>query len=403
MEDLGPDAALKVGLLTTTLEGNPTGCGKSMIGLIRALCHADFGITVVPLAMGSLGVLEDDDRVRGLVPRDPVVRRWLSMAHAASRGVGHRLSFVTAGSAAAAAAAHRLELDVVHDLTSLGAFATPAQGFRRVLTIYDLISFTHPGTNDRIDDIIHLRWLPRVAPRMDALMLPSATTQEDAVRHLGVPSPRAHVNHLGVDEHYRPQRSADVQRVLARHGLTPGYILFVGSSVPRKNLPRLLEACRLLWRSDCNVQLVIAGPGGAARPTGFEPEAAAHRIAWLGYVPESDLPALYAGAGVLAYPSLYEGFGLPPIEAMRCGAPVVAARAGSLPEVVGDAALLVNPTDVNELARALRAVLRDPATRDRLVQRGAERASEFTWPATAGRAATIYRAVVSGGTTPDAG
>jgi glycosyltransferase involved in cell wall biosynthesis len=387
------DQPIRVGLLAFALENNRTGCGRMMVSLIRALCREDREMDIIPLTVGPLGPLADDLDVDARLPQDRVVRRWLSIAGAATRGVGHRLSFLTAGSIAASVAAQRLELDVLHDLTGIAPFAVPMRKVRRVLTIHDLVSYAQPGSNDYVDDLIHKRWLPRIAPRMDAVMTVSDTTKRDVVRYLGVPEAQVYPNQLGVDDHYRPRQPAEVARVLARHRLEPGYILFVGSTDPRKNLLRLLEACRRLWHGDLDVRLVIVGPANRRALSGAEAESLSGKVVWTGYVPESDLPAFYSGAGVLAFPSLYEGFGLPAVEAMRCAVPVVAGCAGSLPEVIGDAGILVDPTDVVGLAEALAKVLTDSATRAELIERGSARARGFTWSATAERAAAMYRDV----------
>jgi glycosyltransferase involved in cell wall biosynthesis len=194
-----------------------------------------------------------------------------------------------------------------------------------------------------------------------------------------------------VAEEFSQMPEQAIEATLRRHGLLPGYVLFVGSSDPRKNLRGLIEACRHLWLERPDVRLVVAGPAGATPATGAEVETAAGRINWLGYVPDSDLPALYNGAGVFAFPSLYEGFGLPAIEAMRCGTPVMAACRGSLPEVVGNAGVLVDPTDERDMARALAELLQDSALREHYVSEGIRRASDFTWSTTAKQAVRAYK------------
>jgi len=189
-----------------------------------------------------------------------------------------------------------------------------------------------------------------------------------------------------------PARLAEVRR---RDGLRGPYILFVGNLEPRKNLVRLIEAFgRLKARHTLPHQLIVAGKRGWLYRSIFE---AVERLGlrddviFTGYVPAEDLPALYAMADLFAFPSLYEGFGLPVLEAMACGTPVLTARTGSLPEVAGEAAWYVDPLDVEALADGMARILTDPGTRADLVDRGLLQAKRFTWAKTAAATLDIYR------------
>jgi glycosyltransferase involved in cell wall biosynthesis len=380
-----------VGILAHQLDGELTGVGRYMTALIAELCRDEQAVDAVPLVVGPLGALEHDAAVRARVPTDRRVRQALQRTLRASRLVGHRAAFLSAGSAAAALAARRLRLDVLHDLTGLAPFAARAGDWRRVITIHDLISYLPDSTNDRADDLVQRRWLPRSARAADAIVTVSATTGDDVARFLGVPRERIHPAHHGVDPRFRVLPTGVCDRALDRHGLSRGYVLFVGSAAPRKNLAALVAACRRLWADGLAVPLVVAGPVRPQAIPGIEPDVAAQRIHRLGYVAEDDLPALYNGAAVLAYPSSYEGFGLPALEAMRCGTPVLAGRGGALPEVVGDASVLVDPHDDDAMARALHRLLTDEAQRSSLRTRGLRRAQGYTWARTAARTAAVYR------------
>ena len=271
--------------------------------------------------------------MRRRVPTDRAVQEALALTHRAARVAGHRAAFLSAGSAAAALAARRLDLDAVHDLTGLAAFAAPSRR-GRVLTVHDLISHLPASTNDAVDDVLQRRWLPLAVRRIQAIVTVSQTTADDVGRFLGVPSARIHVARHGVDARFTTLPEPDLRRVRQRHGLQPGYVLFIGSASPRKNLAALVSACRRLWAAGGDTPLVVAGPVGPHAIPGAGADVAARRIRFLGYVPEGDLPALYNDAAVLAFPSSYEGFGLPALEAMRCGTPVLggprrgAARGG---------------------------------------------------------------------------
>jgi alpha-1,3-rhamnosyl/mannosyltransferase len=183
----------------------------------------------------------------------------------------------------------------------------------------------------------------------------------------------------------------------SRLTLPENYILYFGSNKPHKNLVRLIEAWQIANRKSqiANHELVIAGAWDARYPEAkrrAEELDLADKVSLLGPVAEADLPALYAGAELFVFPSLYEGFGLPVLEAMACGAPVVCSNVSSLPEVAGDAALLVDPLDMDALAAAIVRVLGDEALRSEMRQRGLQQAGRFTWAQTAQQTLEIYRA-----------
>ena len=274
-------------------------------------------------------------------------------------------------------------------------------GYRTVVTIHDLVSFLFPQTVPRKYSL-YMRLMTRLAVRSaDRIIAVSESTKADLRRVLGVPEAQIAVIHEAAAPEFAappgPERVADVVR---RYALTPPYCLFVGNLEPRKNLVRLIEAFTLVATGPppggTAPQLVLAGTrawlyneilGAVADPT------VARRVVFTGYVAPADLPALYAGAACFVFPSVYEGFGLPVLEAMAAGAPVVASRVGAIPEVAGDAALLVDASRPAALAEAIEAVLGDPALRARLVERGRTRARVFTWELAARRTRAVYDAV----------
>jgi len=231
--------------------------------------------------------------------------------------------------------------------------------------------------------------LYRTIGDVDVILTYSEHTKQDLIETMGVAEERIHVTPLAAHERYRPDPDRDrVRAVLARYDLGQRpYLLNVGTLEPRKNHCRLLEAFRRLrqQRPSLEHQLVLVGGQGwkyepifeAIESYGLKPH-----VKWIGFVPLQDLPALYNGADVFVYPSLYEGFGLPPLEAMACGTPVVAARSSSLPEVVGDAGLLVDPLNVDELADAVGQVLADGQLHKTLREKGLQRAGLFSWEKT---------------------
>ena len=221
----------------------------------------------------------------------------------------------------------------------------------------------------------------------------SERTKRDIVRFYRVSPRRIVVTPLAAGARYMPQPIEEVERVRRDYGLGQQYVLVVGNVQPRKNLPRLVEAFGSVVGEVGGVELVIAGRSAWR---GSEVEAAVERagigekVRFVGYVPDADLPALYAGAAVFCYPSLYEGFGLPPLEAMQCGTPTVTSNAASLPEVVGDAALTVDPHSVRDIAAALRKLLVDEDSRRDYREKGLERARMFSWERTARLTREVY-------------
>ena len=238
--------------------------------------------------------------------------------------------------------------------------------------------------------------VPRAVRRADHVLADSQSTRHDVISLLDVPEERVSVLYAGVEDRFRPiGERAELERVRHKYDLPPRFILSVGTVQPRKNFGRLIAAFARL--KEPGLSLVIAGGWGwmyeevqeAAREMG-------DRVSLLGFVDDADLPALYNLAEVFALPSLYEGFGLPPLEAMACGTPVVVGDNSSLPEVVGDAGLLVEATDTEAIAAALDRLLHDRALRQRCRERGLARARHFTWERAARKLLTIYRRVGEG-------
>ncbi|MCU0521831.1 MAG: glycosyltransferase family 4 protein [Anaerolineae bacterium] len=251
---------------------------------------------------------------------------------------------------------------------------------RTWVTIHDLSFLRHPETFPAKLRSYLERAVPRSVGRADRVLTDSDATRRDVIDLLGITPERVTTVLLGVSDAFGPISAAgEREALLAKHGVSNRpYILAVGTVQPRKNYARLIEIVDLV-RTSVDVDLVIAGqPAWLAEPV-LDAAATRGHVRILGFVDDADLPALYRQAAVLAFPSLYEGFGLPPLEAMACGVPVVASSASSVPEAVGDAGLLLNPLDVPAWADALSAVLTDGGLRADLIARGLARAATFTW------------------------
>ncbi|NDD63781.1 MAG: glycosyltransferase family 1 protein [Acidobacteria bacterium] len=284
-----------------------------------------------------------------------------------------------------------------------------------VATIHDLAFEHYPETFTRRGSW-QLRLTVRYTARRAARLLTvSEFSREDLLRTYGLPAGKVVVTHNGVEPQFNPgPKSADeAERVAHRYGLREGYLLALGSLQPRKNLARLIKAYAALRRTrpDLTPPLVIAGrelwlTGDIYREIDRELAGEPWRrdIVFTGYVPETDLPALYRGARMLVYPSLFEGFGLPPVEAMACGTPVITSRTGSLPEVCGEAASYVDPLRVESITAAMLELLDDESLRRRLIGLGLEQARRFDWQETAVRTRAVYDSILAGGApvTPSA-
>ncbi|MCA1850061.1 MAG: glycosyltransferase family 4 protein, partial [Acidobacteria bacterium] len=259
-----------------------------------------------------------------------------------------------------------------------------------VATIHDL-SFEHlPETFKRRSRMQMRLTVRRTARHAAQIIVPSEHTRRDIIETYRIPPERVSLIPLAAAPRFAPIKDeSELSRVRRKYGIEADCILALGSIQPRKNLARLIRAYSSLRRARAQAklpQLVIVGKRAwlyEETLRAISEGGAQDRIILTGYVPEADLPALYSGALCFVYPSIFEGFGLPPLEAMACGAPVVAGDRTSLPEVVGDAGLLVNPFDEEAIAQALARLIDDAPLRASLREKGLARARRFSWRATA--------------------
>ena len=285
----------------------------------------------------------------------------------------------------------RRSIDLLHSLAFVQPLVMSCPG---VLTVYDL-SFVLFPQGLQTWRRLYLRWgTARSAVRAARVIAISASTKRDLVELLHVQEARIDVVPCGVDEDFRPvERPELLDQWRARRGLPQQMLLFVGTIEPRKNLTTLLKGYALLRDRIQAPPLVIAGARGwrhkevlsAVQELGLEEE-----VFFPGYIPREELPLWYNAADIFVYPSLYEGFGLPVLEAMACCTPVVASNTSSLPEVLGESGLSVDPADAEEMAEAMRRVLTDRDLREALRTRGLDRAKTFTWSRAAEETVAVY-------------
>jgi glycosyltransferase involved in cell wall biosynthesis len=344
---------LRIVVDVAPLSHQRTGVGNyirgSLVGLVAASAGEDELVAFAPVSVR--GRREIDGALDGVG-----VERRLPVVPAA-----HALR--TAWSRVGSPAAERVlgHFDVLHFSDWM---YPPQNGGVRSTMVHDLVPLHFPEWVHERTHRMHGAKYRNAARTCDVVMVNSRFTGDDVAETLGVPAEKIHVAYPGVDDGFAPNG--------ARADLGRPYALTVATLEPRKNLATLLEAHRR--RNDPDLALAVAGAAG----WGVQPALDVPGVVRLGYTPHEELPALYRGASVVVYPSLYEGFGMPVVEAMACGVPCVVSSHASLDEACGDAAVRVDPRDPDALAEAIDRALAD---RDALVERGLQHARTFTWPA----------------------
>ncbi|WP_423226707.1 glycosyltransferase family 4 protein [Candidatus Amarolinea aalborgensis] len=273
----------------------------------------------------------------------------------------------------------------------------PLRQARTVLTVHDLIYHLLPQHHKRLNYWFLNAAMPLFCRRADALIAISENSKRDLVRLYGVAPAKVHVIYEAAAPHFCAQTPPRVAAVRARYHLPADYMLAVGTIEPRKNLERLLDALLILRRGGLDAHLVIVGSKGWLTEGFFAkleslPERDAVHLT--GYVADEDLPALYAGARLTVLASVYEGFGLPILEGMACGSPVVCSQTSSLPELGGTAARYFDPRNVEAMAQTLQQVWLDEEQQTAMRQAGFARAAQFSWAQTAASTQTVYGAVM---------
>jgi glycosyltransferase involved in cell wall biosynthesis len=271
-----------------------------------------------------------------------------------------------------------------------------------VLTVHDLSVYLFPRSHPPLRRLAH-RILPTLCRRSRRIIADSFNTKTDLVEHYGVPEEKIDVVYLAVGDPFAPVRDeAELARVRARYGLVQPFVLFVGSVEPRKNLSALLRAMGALRREGFEHPLVIAGDGERRYVASLhqlaerEGLAPGRDVVFTGHVEEADLPALYSLSELFVYPSLYEGFGLPPLEAMACGVPVLLPRNSSFLELYEDCSEMTELVEPEQLVDAIRRLLADRERRALLVEQGLKRARSRSWDTVASETLGVYARAASG-------
>jgi alpha-1,3-rhamnosyl/mannosyltransferase len=376
------DGPLRVGINATALLSPRTGIGQYVYHLGREFLEGgeiepyffyarNWGRELRGEPLPNIATIKA--KIRRFVPKPYVVARLLLQM---------RFSLGLA----------RHPVDVYHEPNYLAyRFSGPS-----VVTAHDASWIRHPETHpaDRLDAID--RYFPRSIEAASAILTDSEFVKREMIEVFGVAPEKVFPVLLGVSSDFSPHDAAGCSAFLAGHGLAFGqYVLSVGTLEPRKNIPALIDAYSMLPVDlQQRFPLVLVGMRGwlaSGLEARMKPLVERGVIKPLGYVADEMMPLIYSGAAAFVFPSLYEGFGLPPLEAMACGAPVISSESSSLPEVVGDAGVLVNPLNVDALAESLRRVLEDRTFAEKLARQGVQRAAGFSWKKTAAETIAVYR------------
>lgn len=288
----------------------------------------------------------------------------------------------------------RGNVDVLH----IPGFAGPrmTKNIKKVVTVHDLIGIIYPGNLAPVSRFYWRTWLPACVKSADLIISVSENTKRDMIRLLNIPERKIRVIYSAAHESFRPiQNSQSLREHIKKYGIDSKYILTVSTIEPRKNMVNLIKAFAVYLNSSAgqDISLVIVGKKGwgynecvkAALEAGLE-----DNVIFCDYIDEKDLPIIYNLAELFIFPSFYEGFGLPVLEAMSCGTPTICSNTSSLPELTGDAAILIDPLDNAAMTDAINHVLSDEAFRDKLSGKGLERSARFSWDQTAQETVKVY-------------
>ncbi len=373
---------MHIGIDATALPHQPGGAGNYIIHLIRALASLsnEYQFTIFAHHSG-----------RDLIDSPPSSRmNWVLIPDKspARRLVWEQVTFPRL--------VRQSRVGLLHSLHYTRPLFLACSS---VVTFHDMTFFLYPHLHTRSKRIFFPSAIRLSARLADALIAVSENTKNDAIRLLGVPGDKITAIPHGVGEEFHPITDARLlDDIRLKFSLPQDFILNVGVVEPRKNLTLLLKSYQQLHSQGISLPLVIVGGLGWMYEDVFrqvESLGIKEQVYFTGYVPDHDLPIIYNLARVFVYPSIYEGFGLPPLEAMACGTPVITTAVSSMPEHVADAGILIPPQDENALTNALQKLINDSTLQEELSSKGPERASQFTWKRTAQETIKVYQSVLT--------
>jgi glycosyltransferase involved in cell wall biosynthesis len=366
---------MKIGLITSAIDGNRAGIAMYIYNLVSNLTVIDKAneYTLVHHYKTQDDIYQANRELIIPYPKIPL-----------QKTIGENLFLPLK--------LRKYDFDIVHELSQKSSFVVNLSA-KRILTIHDLTPLLFPQTHSKFVVFLHRYLLPRASKNADKIIAASVNTKRDIIKHLKVPEDKIEVIYYGRDERFIVLSEKEVEEARAKYDLPQRYILSVCTLEPRKNMPTLIKAYHKLRGKGIEHKLVVVGAKGwkysrifqTVRELGLEND-----ITFLGYVSNQDLPGIYNLADLFVFPSLYEGFGLPPLEAMACGCPVITSNTSSLPEVVGDAAIMTDPYNVDEIANAMYEVLTNQALRKEMLEKGLNRAKTFSWDKAARETMKVY-------------
>jgi glycosyltransferase involved in cell wall biosynthesis len=383
---------LRIGIDATALPSRPVGAGNYIIQLIRAIARRTsinnprpengevdgmkFFIFINRSRLELLNIEETPNLHLVVLPDlSPFMRLMWEQISFPSVAKNHRL-------------------DLLHCLHYTMPIAYPG---KKVVTFHDMTFFLFPH-HHTVPKRYFFRYFIRTSSRRAvAIITDSESTRQDAIRLVGVSPEKITTVRLGVTQEFRPIHDVTILEHARQKYRLPGhFLLYVGMIEPRKNLPMLLQSYASVSDQMPEHRLVVVGPKGWMVENILQQTRRLNisdKIHYTGYVEQDDLPFIYNLADVFIYPSIYEGFGLPVLESMACGTPVITSNISSMPEIIGDAGVLIAPDDPQALARSLLDLIHEPMERQRLSKKGLERAATFTWDRTAEKTIAVYRHV----------
>jgi len=284
--------------------------------------------------------------------------------------------------------------DIIHDPTGPGALTFPMP-FKKIITVYDLSSLLFPTYN--VGGMISWRLLgKKTIKNVDKIIAISNSTKRDIIHFFGCPEEKIQTIYLGKDEIFFPIHESEKEKFKERYNLNFPYILYVGVLQPRKNIPNLIKAFNIFKKMGMPHKLVIAGGKGWQFTDIFKTVQELHlqnEVIFTGFIPYEDLPGLYNAAELFVFPSIYEGFGIPALEAMACGIPVITSNSSSLPEIVGETGVMVDPYNLEQLAHSMKEVLTDESYKKEIIKNGLQRANLFSWKRCAEETLDVYHEI----------
>lgn len=375
------DQPMRIGIDATPLPPNPLGAGVYIIQLIRALTELRTGNQWVIFAQHS-------GKAQIETPGMTNVEWALIPDISPSRRLLWEQSYLPV-------LVQRMHVEILHSLHYTRPLFLPHAS--SVVTFHDMTFLLYPQLHTLAKRALFPLAIRMSARLADAIITVSEHTRQDALRLLSLPAERVTAIPLAASSGYQlVSNTAQLEHCKQKYNLPEAYILYVGAIEPRKNLPLLLQAYHHLVANGLPVSLVIVGALGwmyAEAMQQIETLSLGNKVHFIGYIPAEDLPMVYNLARVFVYPSLYEGFGLPPLEAMACGTPVITSATSAMIETVGEAGILVNPQEKGSLVNAIRAVCEDNALHEQLSQKGRTQAAKFTWKHTAQETLRVYQKV----------